>query len=383
MQEFTVNKKDELIIKLLHYFITEEGYNPVILHGAKDEIWLENLSGDYKIVRIVSNYIHNNEQFEYDIAKTNTIIRGLKKKTLTFKMPVLSIFVDLGDNVKLFSSSNIDCAYLKKDNDIKNYTFITHKFPELMSKIKFNESGVQLFAKITSDINKKNEKENGRAAEIFKMKDPIMTKFLIGLNILLFLLMYFACSGEITSSVLLDFGALFTPLVRDGEYFRLMTSAFAHVSVTHIIVNMYSLYIIGSQIESFFGKSKYIIIYIFSAIFGSLMSMLFTTDAVSAGASGAIFGLLGAMLYFGYHYRVYLGNVIKSQIIPVIIFNLALGFIIPGIDNAAHIGGLVGGFLMANVLGIKYKKDKIDTINYTIITIIASAFMIYMAFFQA
>ena len=72
------------------------------------------------------------------------------------------------------------------------------------------------------------------------------------------------------------------------------------------------------------------------------MSMLFT-DAISAGASGAIFGLLGALLYFGYHYRIYLGNVMRSQIIPLIIFNLMLGFILVGIDNAAHIGGLMGG----------------------------------------
>ena len=85
---------------------------------------------------------------------------------------------------------------------------------------------------------------------------------------------------------------------------------------------MYALWIIGMQLESFIGRWRYLVVYLFSAITGSLLSVIVTPDAVSVGASGAIFGLLGALLYFGYHYRVYLGTVIKSQIIPVIIINL-------------------------------------------------------------
>ena len=70
-----LEKNEEIIVKLLHYFITDRNYNPVILHGAKDEIWLENLENDYKIIRIVSNYIHNDEQLEYDIFKTKQIMK--------------------------------------------------------------------------------------------------------------------------------------------------------------------------------------------------------------------------------------------------------------------------------------------------------------------
>ena len=70
----TLNKNDEIVMKLLHYFITIEGYNPVVLHGAKDEIWLEKSDADYKIVRIVSNYIHNDEQFKFDIFRTKQIL---------------------------------------------------------------------------------------------------------------------------------------------------------------------------------------------------------------------------------------------------------------------------------------------------------------------
>ena len=118
-----------------------------------------------------------------------------------------------------------------------------------------------------------------------------------------------------------------------------------------------------------------------SAIFGNLLSLLFT-NGISAGASGAIFGLLGSLLYFGYHYRVYLGNLIHSKIVPVIVLNLVIGFITPGIDNAAHIGGLIGGVLITMALGLKYKSKKMDKINGWLLTSIFAIFLIYMGFFK-
>ena len=79
----TTNSED-IVMKLLHYFITEKNYNPVVLYGAKNEIWLENLNSDYKIIRIVSNYIHNDEQLNFDIYRTKQIMKSIKKKTLYY-----------------------------------------------------------------------------------------------------------------------------------------------------------------------------------------------------------------------------------------------------------------------------------------------------------
>ena len=173
--------------------------------------------------------------------------------------------------------------------------------------------------------------------------------------------------------------ALYAPYVRGGDYYRLISSAFLHVSLFHLLVNMYSLYIIGSQIENFFGKTKYIVIYLFSAIIGSLFSMLFTRG-VSIGASGAIFGLLGAMLYFGYFYRIYLGNTITSQILPVILINLLIGFSSSSIDNFAHIGGLVGSIIITMALGVKDKADKNSRLKGIIFTTVIFLFLLYMNF---
>ena len=111
------------------------------------------------------------------------------------------------------------------------------------------------------------------------------------------------------------------------------------------------------------------------------MSLVFS-DAVSVGASGAIFGLFGSLLYFGYYYRVYLGNVLRTQLIPVIMINLLFGLVTPGIDNAAHIGGLIGGIFISMGIGVKFKSTKSDMINGMIVTILYTGFLIYMAFFR-
>ena len=117
-----------------------------------------------------------------------------------------------------------------------------------------------------------------------------------------------------------------------------------------------------------------------SLIIASLTSMTFMKGNPSIGASGAIFGIIGALIYFGYHYRIFLGNVIKTQIIPLVVLNLIMGFMIESVDNFAHIGGLIGGILSTMALGIDGKSTKSEMINGWIITFIYLAFIIYMGF---
>ena len=144
---------------------------------------------------------------------------------------------------------------------------------------------------------------------------------------------------------------------------------------------MYSLYILGPQVENFFGKWKYLFIYIFSGICGSLLTLGFS-NSVSAGASGAIFGLMGALLYFGYHYRVYLSNALVNQLIPVILVNLGISIMIPSISLSAHIGGLVGGIIASMVVGVPEEKNNTDRVNGIITMMIYFGFIIYLGFFR-
>ena len=149
MQDITINSKDKIIMKLLHYFITDKGYNPVILHGIKDEIWLENLNSEYKIIRIVSNYIHNEEQLNLDIFRTQKVLKTIQKKTLVFNMEALSIFIDLGDNVTLKQIDNIDLVSIEEEGDLENSKILQEKFPDINQKTNFSSDGMDLLIKLT------------------------------------------------------------------------------------------------------------------------------------------------------------------------------------------------------------------------------------------
>ena len=220
MNNVLVNESDELVMKLLHYFITERGYNPIVLHGAKNEIWLENLDQDYKIVRIVSDYIHNNEQLDFDMFKTKQIMKKIRKKTLSFNINALSIFINLGDNVSLKTeekSENLTIVNVKSIKDLDKYPTIIKIFPDICENTDFKEEGLNLFMKLTKEINKKNEEESIKAEEIFKAKKPMVTYSLIIINILIFLAMYLFGNGSEDAYTLLKFGANFKILIKGGE----------------------------------------------------------------------------------------------------------------------------------------------------------------------
>lgn len=376
MDEIIIKSDDLLVINLINYFITEENYKPMIIHGINDEIWLENLDNNYKIVRIVSHHIHNKEQLDFDKFKLSKIVKQVKRKTLSFKVKVLSIYTDIEDEKIL----NNDDVLITKEKDINNPKLVS-AFPDIVEKTNRKEDGLEYFIKVTDNINKKNEKRNKIAEKIFSYKQPIVTYIIMAICIILFILMELS-GGSTNSQTLLKYGANLDVLVKNGEYYRLFTCIFLHIGIMHLLCNMYSLYIIGREVENLFGKIKYIIIFILSGIFGSIMSLAFTHNTISAGASGAIFGLLGALLYFGMHYRTYLGEAIKRSIIPIIVVNLIIGFFAEGIDLAAHIGGLVGGVLVAMMVGVPDKSKTKDIINGTILTIIYLIFISYLAFWR-
>ena len=371
-----LDDKNVIVMKLLHYFITEKNYNPIILQGAENEIWLENMDEDYKIVRIVSNYIHNDEQFRFDMFKTKRIVKKIQKKTFSLHVNTLSFFLDLGDNVNLSSSKDLENVNVQDEEDITSSDVVKDYYPDLSKKLVFNEDGVQLFMKISDDISKHNKVDAEHIESVFKMKYPIVTYLLIALNVILYVIPVLTNSYD----VIINNFCVYGPLIKAGQYYRIITGAFLHGGILHLAFNCYALYVIGSQLESYLGKVRYLIIYLFSAVTASLFSIIFNSYP-SIGASGAIFGLMGALVYFGYHYRVYLGNVLKSQIIPLILFNLLIGALSTGIDNFAHIGGLIGGLLITSALGIKYKSSTSQMVNGWILSAIYLGFIIFMAFF--
>ena len=377
MNNVKINNKDIVIMNLTHYFITEQNYNPVVVHGINDEIWLENMNSDYKIVRIVSKYIHNNEQLNFDRFRSKQITKKLKKKTFSFKMNVLNIYIDLGENVTSLENNNSGDVSVSINNmgDIKK-SIMSSIFPDIVDKTRHEERGMEYLFKITEDINNFNERKNKTMEKIFSSKKPVITYIIMAICVVMFIV---SGLGMDTMS-LIKYGANVGSLVKNGDIYRLVTYMFLHGGLAHIFFNLYSLYIVGPKVEDFYGKWKYLLIYLFSGIAGGLLSIAMNGEVISIGASGAIFGLFGALLYFGYNYRGYIGSVIKSQILPIVVYNLFIGFFIPGIDMWGHIGGLIGGLITAYMLGtIENKKYNISNI---LLFIIYFGFLIYLSLFQ-
>ena len=346
----SMNKKDEIIMHLVHYFITEENYQPIIVNGVKNEIWLENLDANYKVIRINSNYIHNIDQLKFDNYKIKNITKQIRKKTFSLNLKTLNILLDLNDDVIVANNKYIDNYKIDNIKDIRKDDGLGGIFPKLKTMSLSDGDSFETLVNLTTDISKKNAKDNAEYEKIFAPKKITLTYILIAINIFMFIL-------EVMYPKEIIGGLLLSPVdVKSGEIYRLFTSMFLHGDIIHLVMNMYALFVIGKEIENSLGKYKFIIIYLTSGIAGSLLSCI--GDANSLGASGAIFGLFGALLYFGYHYRLYFGQVILREVIPVILINLLIGFMVVEINNAAHIGGLVGGIFTTMALGVSENKKQ-------------------------
>ncbi len=384
MTNITIRENDQIMMSLVHYFVTKENYAPIHVQGVKDEIWLENIDGPYRIIRITCNPIINEEQLKFDIFKMKHIMKQIKKKTLSFKVNALNICLDLNKKISNLNCKNIDTINAESIDDLKNCQVLNQAFPDIKDELFETDDGFGFLISVTNDINIKTARENEKFSEIFSPKKIIFTNIISLISLILYFVI--AIYGDnfidFDAQVLINFGANNLLLVKSGQIFRLITCAFLHAGFVHMFVNLYSLRVIGPSVESLIGKWQFLFIYFISTLSASLMSLIFMeSNIVSVGASGAIFGLMGALLYFGYHYRLYLNDALKRQIIPVIIFNLVMGFMIPGIDNGAHIGGLVGGYLATMAIGLKNKSRAKDRINGAIVLALYLLFLSYIVFF--
>jgi membrane associated rhomboid family serine protease len=168
----------------------------------------------------------------------------------------------------------------------------------------------------------------------------LVTRALIGINVAVFLL-ELATGGNINGvgSKIFEKGALFGPLVADGDWWRLVTAAFLHYGPIHLGFNMFFLYWIGTPLEQYLGRARFLLVYFVSGLAGSAGALVLSPHAVTVGASGAIFGILGAALILERQGSYVLGG----SAMGLIVINLALGFVLSNVSIGGHIGGLIGG----------------------------------------
>lgn len=206
-----------------------------------------------------------------------------------------------------------------------------------------------------------------RVAVRLPVAEPRLTYGLLAV-IALVALYYFSLPAR-EQVLFLNRWAKVNDLIRAGEYYRLFSSMFLHLNLTHLIFNGYALFVLGRDVEALFGTVRFAIIYLLGGLSGSLASFIFT-DAPSVGASGAIFAIFGAEMVYFYQHRELHGTAGRrhlTQLIALMVINLGLGFFASTgatrfrIDNAGHIGGLVGGVVLAWFIGPAYRVQRDPT----------------------
>lgn len=185
------------------------------------------------------------------------------------------------------------------------------------------------------------------------------------INVIVFLWVEWGGSSE-SALWMVKHGAVFIPyIIENGEYYRLFTAMFLHFGVEHLIHNMLILFIVGGNLERALERIKYLLFYLLCGVGSNLVSMLFHMNKdemiVSAGASGAIFGVVGGLLWAVIRNKGHLEELNTKQIAFMMLVSLYLGFLEQGVDNTAHVSGAVIGFVLSILL---YRKPKERLENY-------------------
>jgi rhomboid protease GluP len=227
----------------------------------------------------------------------------------------------------------------------------------LQAAIHQARDGDVLDAQGVSAMQRESMQRTEAFYSLMQGRQPIVTYGLIVINVALYWLLY-ARGGPDSETALRAMGALSPILIEHGQWWRLFTAIFLHASVPHILFNMVSLFAVGTLAERLYGSMRFLAIYLGSGLIGSLTSFTYAvvsgnTNVLGVGASGAIFGVAGALLTVRYQRSDVIPQRLRQRIstslLPLVAFSLIFAFLTPHVDNSAHIGGLIGGMLLSFV----------------------------------
>ncbi|AAK78930.1 rhomboid protease GluP [Clostridium acetobutylicum] len=302
------------------------------------------------------------EEFKYQDKNTQfwgvSFVNNEIKKYVIFSAEDKFEYIDYSnsehENIQDISSENIIKVLLvENDSSFQKYVQNHGKgniivIDCLKNKILYaEETGTNIAEIITLFLNELQSREQEQK------KDMRVTWILIVINFIVYGISAWLSGNPvaISNQVLNFMGAKNSVLIDNGQYYRLITCMFLHAGITHIGANMYSLYSMGYMLENIYGKLRYTAIYFISGITASFFSYIFSRESLSVGASGAIFGLLGAAIVFGFKLRKRIGKAFFANMVGVFALNIFISFTIPNIDIFAHFGGFLGGVVVSVILG--------------------------------
>jgi rhomboid protease GluP len=349
--------------------LTQEEYLVIALDAAKEMKWKVSYKSKSGLIAFTDNGIFSwNAEVRI---KTENGYANLKSSSTGNEM------MDWGKNKKNIEKFILSFNALERKLTKEELVL---KYEELSANFTTEEDDILKLPPPTT-----TERITGFFSIFRPTKGFFVTPLLLDINILLFILMTINGVNIILpdNESLLKWGANFRPLTLEGEWWRLITNCFLHIGIFHLLMNMYALLFIGVLLEPLLGRTRFIFSYLLTGITASIASLWWHDLIISAGASGAIFGMYGVFL------AMLTTNLIekttrKALLTSIAIFvgyNLIYG-LKGGIDNAAHIGGLIGGIIIgyAFIPSLKKPEDiklKLSTIGLLTILILTSSFIVY------
>ncbi|WP_226667438.1 rhomboid family intramembrane serine protease [Metabacillus litoralis] len=376
-------EQDYFYWSLIEQLVIEQKYTILGLSQDGNEILLEPVRNkQFSIVRLRRMDVDWGNSLSIDIEKAGQKFQSLLNQGVRTPLTIANIYVSTlppvddypdafenGYTIGKKGAINITSLLLvkdEKDNGLKRVEELLNV--PLKDRLEGkettdNEDVQKIRNRVVAYHNDLREEER----KLFQNGKPFFTYIFLIIQIFMFLLLEFYGGSEDTET-LIQFGAKFNPYIYEGEWWRFITPIVLHIGFFHLLMNSFALYYIGPAVERAYGSARFLFIYLIAGISGSIASFAFS-PFVSAGASGAIFGCFGALLYIGIHNRKAFLRTMGPNLFVIIGINLALGFVIPNIDNAGHIGGLVGGFLAALIVQIPQKKQRLLSIAGVIVAI--------------
>ena len=350
---------ESYFIQNLQNYFRSNGYATIETNNQKLYSYLINNQGNMYVINLLNSKIYKTKHWNVAINSYEKAIDKFFNDVPVGKRFVLNIFIgdenidelydELGQRVIEYDMQTMSINWFV---DITSKQLIIPK--EYPDKILNIEKEIKRLFNPMKNIKKQKEKYKLE----YKSSKTTITYALIALNVVIWLIMTMA-GGTTDSDVLIKFGAMETrKIVINHQYFRLFTAMFIHIGFSHLIYNMFSLYIFGSRIERYLGIKNFMDIYIISGLMGSLTSLLAAAIigkvVIAAGASSAIFGLEGAAFALALKSGKNIGELSAYTIFIIMATGLLMGYVMPNIDNYAHVGGLITGFLLT--LRVIYQK---------------------------
>lgn len=366
--------------KIIHFLIVKCHYKLIYLAENQQEIWLEGKGNGINtpIIRLFQMNLDWSNWLSRDMGRTalnaEKIRRTLRNRSLKVEsiyitaFPPVDSFEHLVNRPFISTDKKVQITTALLDRAVQEWEIAGNKISDLNVIPETEEeldTLIQIFQKDIFALIKQNDEEE---RQLLNFGKPFICYLFIGVQIIMFFLME-ASGGSTNSQTLIKWGAKVNYLIANGEWWRLITPIFLHIGFLHLAMNSIALYYVGPLIERIFGNSRFFIIYLFAGFSGAFASFLYS-PSLSAGASGAIFGCFGALLYFAWQFPKLFFRVMGWNVIIIIIINLIFGFTIQGIDNAGHIGGLAGGFLATAIVHFPKKKSWKIQLSTLLITLL-------------